>query len=182
MKLLLGLVVGMFLSSSDIADRPTPGKAIIALTQDAIEAHTDADSLGQYYTLQFDLPQSLDSNTLEHVLLEFYADVDVKSRNGVFDETPVLEVFALREPFDAGIQSESLDFETKVSRPIAVGERRHVVFDITSIVRAHLGGTLENNGLVVGSISGLRDGNVTIRAGQLAGSAVAQVRIYSTVW
>jgi hypothetical protein len=45
-------------------------------------------------------------------------------------------------------------------------------------VRAHLDGTIGNNGLIVGSLTGMREGEFAILSGRLPQGAVAQLRVY----
>jgi len=74
---------------------------------------------------------------------------------------------------------EDLDTATRAVRAIALGRDRRVLLDITAIVRADLAGRLPNHGLVLGSVTGSREGDFTLVSGRLPGSAVGRVRVYS---
>jgi hypothetical protein len=53
-----------------------------------------------------------------------------------------------------------------------------VVLDVTRIVRSHLDGDFPNNGLIVGSVTGRREGKFTLVSGKLPEGAVGQLRFY----
>ena len=142
-------------------------------------ARVEADtSIGRYYTLTYQLPAGLQSGRLERAILELYVDVSVKVREEHLNEAPVLEVYALRAPYAGAFEAKDLDEGTRVVRPVTLGENRRVLFDITKIVRAYLTGTTGNNGLIVGSLTGMREGDFRLVPGKLAADAVGQIRIY----
>jgi hypothetical protein len=143
-----------------------------------VEAHAGPDStMGQYYTVQYALPEALESEQVDRAILELYVDIQAKNRQEYVNEAPVIEVFALTESPERGVDPEILDSATGAGRPVALGEARHVRIDITDIVRAHLGGILANNGLAIGSFSGMREGNITMVAGRFPDGAIAMLSI-----
>jgi hypothetical protein len=117
---------------------------------------------------------------VEKALLEVYVNVDARSREGYLNDTPVLEVFALTEPFGSELDTERLERSTGVARPVALGSDRRVLLDVTRIVRACLGGTRTNYGIVVGSLTGMREGDFEMATGRLPGGVVAQLHVYTT--
>lgn len=154
-------------------------KQIVLINSGDITLRTDPDTtVGAYYTVSYSAPEGLTTDNLERVILEVYLDVSAKAREEYVNEAPVLEVYALKEPFVSRLEPESLDRATRSVRPVARGAGRRVVIDITSIVRAHLQGTLINNGIVIGSLTGMREGQFTILSDRLPDGAVGRIFIY----
>ena len=151
----------------------------ILIRSNDVALHTDPDTtIGHYYTVAYTLPENLSSEDLDHAILEVFVDVSAKARGEYFNEAPVLEVYALTGPFSGILNLETLDRPTGVVRPVVAEDNRRVIVDITNIVRSHLDGTLENNGLIFGSLTGMREGEFTFVSGALPEGAVGQVRIY----
>ena len=90
----------------------------------------------------------------------------------------MIEVYAATNPLDGAGDLEDLDMATRSRRPVALGEGRHVRIDVTKIVRAHLAESLVNYGLVIGTISGMREGDFTIVANRFPDAAVGKLNIY----
>ncbi len=105
-------------------------------------------------------------------------DVRAKARDGYVNEAPVLEAFALTQPFAGTLSVENLDTTTRAVSAVALGRSRRVLLDVTGIVRANLTGRMSNYGLVLGSVTGSRDGDFTLVSGRLPDSAVGRLRIY----
>jgi len=137
-------------------------------------------TIGQYYTVHYELPDDLTSEWVERAVLELYVDVRAKTRQDYVNEAPVLEVYAPTEALAGGVDVKNLDIATRAGRPIALGERRLVRIDVTRIVRAHASKALDNNGLVVGTLSGMREGDFTIVANILADGAIGRLTIYTS--
>ncbi len=151
----------------------------ILIRSNDVALHTDPDTtIGHYYTVAYTLPENLSSQDLDHAILEVFVNVSAKERGEYRNEAPVLEVYALTAPFSGTLNLETLDWPTGVVRPVVAEESRRVIIEITNIVRSHLEGTLENNGLILGSLTGMREGEFTFVAGALPEGAVGQVRIY----
>lgn len=104
--------------------------------------------------------------------------VSAKQREGYASEAPVLEIYALMEPLSENFDPGRLHRASRSVRPVAVGADRHVVVDITTIVRSHLEGAIGNHGLVLGSVTGMREGEFIVVPGNFPQGAVARVRIY----
>jgi hypothetical protein len=51
-------------------------------------------------------------------------------------------------------------------------------FNVAIVTMAELAGQLQNYGVVLGSVTGSREGDFTLVSGHLPGSAVARVRVY----
>jgi len=162
------------------AARTQTERELILIRSSDVTARAETDtSIGQYYTLSYQLPTDLPSERLDQAILELDVDVRAKSRDEYVNEAPVLQVYALHEPYTGVVEASSLDTLTYATRPVALGNNRRVLLDITRIVRAHLTGALDNNGLILGSLTGMREGDFSLVSGRLATDAVGQVRIYT---
>jgi hypothetical protein len=156
-----------------------PRKQVVLIPSSDVMLRTDPDTtVGQYYTVSYSLPEGLTSADLERAILEVYVDVSAKARGEYVNEAPVLEVFALKGPFRRFLDPDALDPKTRAGRPVVAGAGRRVLIDVTGIVRAHLEGTIENHGLVVGSLLGMREGEFTLLSGRLPQGAVGRLRVY----
>jgi hypothetical protein len=120
----------------------------------------------------------LTANELERAILEVSVDVSAKRRGPYFNPAPVLQVYALAEAYGESFDPEILHADGRVVRPVATGENRRVVLDVTEIVRSHLAGTTENNGLIVGSLTGMREGDFVFVSGRFPEGAVGRLRVY----
>ena len=176
---LVVLAIGLFLVTG-AAQTDTRRQLLLIRSADAT-ARAEADtSFGQYYTLSYRLPSDLRAERLERAVLELYLDVRAKPRGEYVNEAPVVEVYALKGSFAGSVQPEKLDVTTGTMRPVALGDGRRVLIDITEIVRAHLDGTLRNDGLVVGSLTGMREGDFSLVSDKFPQGAVGRVRIYTS--
>ena len=154
-------------------------KQVVLIRSSDVTLCTDPDTtVGRYYTVSYSSPEGLTSADLDRAILEVYLDVSAKTREEYVNEAPVFEVCALKEPFGQFLDPETLDNDTRAARPVAAGADRRVVIDVTPIVRAHLQGTVENNGLIIGSLTGMREGQFVIISGRLPQGAVGQLHIY----
>jgi hypothetical protein len=162
---------------------PTHASArqFVLIPPSAASSHTEPDTMvGQYYTISYQLPEGLRARKLDRVLLELYLDVRAKPREDYVNEAPVVEVYALKAASHGSVEPGDLDNATRAGRPVALGSSRRVLVDVTKIVVAQLSGTLQNNGLVVGSMTGEREGDFTLLSNRLPGGAVGRLRIYTT--
>lgn len=159
-----------------------PMKKTVLIRSSDVTLHVEPDTtIGQLYTVSYSLPDELVAERLERALLEVFVDVRSKVRDGYTNEAPVLEVYALAEPFGDRFERKKLDPKTRAVRPVALGAGRRVVLDITGIIRSQLSGELGNYGLVIGSVSGMREGEFGLVAGRLPEGAVGQIRYYQSM-
>ena len=155
-------------------------KQTLSLTTRDVTTRTEADTtVGRYYTVALPLPSGVASSSVERAVLEVYLDVDAKPREGLARDVAMLEVFGLTEAFGVSLDTGRLDGATGVARPVALGGGRRVRVDVTRIVRAYLDGSRTNHGLVVGSLTGMREGDFRVVAGRLPGGAVARLHVYT---
>ena len=163
------------------AAAPTdPDRHVILIQPGDVELHAEVDStLGSYYTISYSLPEGISGEELDRALLEVYVDVSAKLRGeGYTNEAPVLEVYALTQPFAGSLNLEILDRSSRVVRPVGADAERRVVVDVTSIIRSHLSGAIQNNGLIIGSVTGMREGEFILSSGKLPQGAVGKIVIY----
>ncbi len=158
---------------------PDPRKQVVSIRSSDVTLRVDPDTtLARYYTMSYTPPEGLASADLDLAILELYVDVSAIARDEYVNEAPVFEVYALNEPFGSSLDREILEEGTRAARPVAAGVARRVVVDVTQIVRAHLQGALQNNGLVVGSLTGMREGQFVILSGRLPDAAVGRLHVY----
>ena len=174
--LLIGIAL-LITTDAALADKRT-----LPLSTRDVTTRIDADStVGQYYTFALPLPSGVAASRVEKAILEVYLHVAANPREGFVNDSPMLEVFALTEAFGSALDTGKLEQTTGVARPVALGDNRRVLIDVTRIVRAYLNGTRTNHGLVVGSLTGMREGDFRVATGRLPGSAVAQLHVYTTI-
>ena len=160
------------------AGQKAQSNSIIIRSSDA-QAHMDADtSCGQYYTISYSLPVDLSAGLVDQAILELYVDVHARVRDEILNEAPVLEVYLLKQPFTGVVELQNLDFPSHAVRPVAVGTTRRVLLDITEIVRCHLSRDHANYGLIFGTVTGARDGDLALVSGALGEGIVGRVRLY----
>lgn len=149
------------------------------------------DSLGSYYLVQFQLPAAAQGRELDAAILEFYVDADAFARheelyanNGpegpdaFVNATPTIEVFAPTGTFTGTLGGNALAADSRATAPIALGEDRRAVVDVTDIIQPILDENATNHGLVIGSITGMRDGKFSLLAGNLGNGIVARLGLY----
>lgn len=154
-------------------------RRVVTIRSGDVTARIDPDtSFGQYYTISYAIPADLAADRLDQALLELYVDVRAKVRDEYVNEAPVLEVYALTTPFTGSVDPEKLDSRTRVVRPVSLGVRKRVVLDITKIVGAQAAGELSNNGVILGTVTGAREGDFRLVEGLLGEGVVGRVRLY----
>jgi hypothetical protein len=179
--LILGVITTLQIGGPQSFTDADAVKDVILIARQSIATHNETDeTLAQYYTVLYALPAGLNEAQLQRAILEVYVDVGAKARDGYLNEAPVLEVCALSTPYAGAISEETLVLATRAMRPVSLGGDRRVVIDITEIVRANLKGETGNNGIVLGSLTGRRDGDFSILSGKFDNGATAQLRIYSS--
>ncbi len=177
----VAMLGGAWLGLTGAATVPTTGEITVMIRGNDVVALAGPDStMGQYYVVQYALPQGVEASEVDRAVLEVYVDVAAKAREEYVNEAPLIEVFALTEAPNGGVEVGQLDAATRTSRPVARGEDRRVRIDVTKIVQAHLAGGLENHGLAIGSLSGMREGDIAFVEGMFPDGAVGRIRIYAS--
>jgi hypothetical protein len=154
-------------------------KQTVLIRSNDVTLRAEPDTtIGRHYTVVYTLPEDLTTDDLERAILEVSVDVSAKRRGDYFNPAPVFEVYALAEAYGESFDPEILHANGRVVRPVALGEGRRVVLEVTAIVRSHLDGSIENNGLIVGSLTGMREGDFVFVSGRFPEGAVGQLRIF----
>jgi len=147
-----------------------------------VTVHDEPDTtLAPIYTFSYSLPEGLTSRQLNRAMLELFVDVSAKPREEFLNPSPLLEVYALTAPLTGVFDPGRLEREGRAVRPVVRGDTRRVILDVTGIVRAHLEGRIENNGLIIGSLTGERDGAFALRSGQLPEGAVGRILLFKRI-
>ena len=157
-------------------------KRTLSIPSTDVETFTPSDeTLGKYYTLAFRVPDGIAALELERAVLEFYVDVQAKSREGYTSTAMVIEAYALKADFSGTV--DLADFETSYgsTRPVATGDRKRVKLDVTRIVRSYIANPSRNHGLILGSLGGIREGDFTVKTGQFRDGSVAQLHLYYAI-
>lgn len=136
------------------------------------------ESLGKYYTLTFQIPNYIGTNELEKAVLELYVDVKAKNRDGYVDNTPVLEVYALKSTFSGTVDRAQFEVPSPAIRPLPLGDNKRVVVDITPIVQTVIKDSSRNHGLIIGSLSGMRNGDFAVRRGSFLDGSIAKLHLF----
>jgi hypothetical protein len=172
------------------------GEYVVSIGDDDVTSYPPvSEGTGKYYTLEFDVPEIGSPSTLETAHVEFYVDAesfvlgdfhwfdaDSVEHVGYQAKTPVLEIYALTSAIEDSVNVGQLDLETVVRRPVLVGANRRVLIDIAPIVRTFMAEPPKNHGIVIGSLTGDREGDFTLRDGAFGDGNRARVtlRIAST--
>jgi len=177
-RVIVAGVAGLMLLGGSAGTRD---RQVLVIRAADVTARADEDTMtGQYYTTILPLPANLEPSNLDRAILDLYVDVGAKSRDGFVNTGPILEVCAMKGSYPGEVRLEDLDLETRAVRPVPVGRGRHVKLDVTKIVRAGLGGA-SNHGLILGSLTGMREGDFTVVSGRFSGSTAAQIVVYRTM-
>lgn len=172
------LAIAVVLAVVDGASATEANRHVISIMANDIAARAESDpTFAGFYTLTYSLPEGIGSETIERAILELVVDVSALSREGYVNEAPMLEVYALKQAFAGSVTGKDLDTATRAVRPVAVGPARRVKIDVTKIVRVQAAGAV-NYGLVVGSVTGMREGTFTIRSNVFPDGAVARLSLY----
>jgi hypothetical protein len=137
----------------------------VALTADDVQAYAGvSESVGGYYVTKLPIPAVLTQTELYGAYLEFYVDVDAIPKGAIVNEAPNFDVCGLNEEFSNSLDAADLGPSAWGPVNIARGSDRRVVVDITRIVRYYLENPSRNHGLILGAVTGDRDGLFDIKA------------------
>jgi hypothetical protein len=156
------------------------GRLSVLVPSSSITTYEAAEpGLGDYYLIRFDIPVTVTQENLEHAYLEFYVDATSREVDGYVDETPLLELYALVNEFDGQLASMTLAPPTiRTVRNVRVGNSRRVVVDVTEIVRAYIAEPTRNHGVLVGSLTGRRDGEFALKGGVIRSGVTASIQLF----
>jgi hypothetical protein len=137
----------------------------------------DDPGLGTYYVLNFRVPPG--AARVQWAFLEFYVDVASRAREGMENQTPLFEVYPLKSAFSGEVDpAEFQAQDLPTTRHVVAGSGRRVVIDITEIVNSYAANPASNHGLIVGSLTGTRDGLFTIRSGDFGPSSLGRITFF----
>ena len=150
----------------------------IGLASDAVTRYTSPDStLSGCYVVALDVPDTVKAGKLVSAMLEFYGDVSAKPIDGWVNETPVIELYALNGPISEGVDLSVVKEPSAAVKAVRIGERRRIVLDVTSILRAWLEDPARNHGMILGSLRGGREGVFELQTDDFGPGQVARVTI-----
>jgi hypothetical protein len=174
------IVAGALLILSLGGSTVQAGRTSVYLDAAAVTTFTPEDpTLGAYYLLTFSLPP--EAAKAKWVYVEFYLNVAARETHEANDPTPLLDVFALKQPEGYSGSLDPAQFETlsvPMTRPLTVGENRRVVIDVTEIVHRRAGDAAGTCALLFGSLTGSRDGLFTIQTDRLDQPGIARVTVF----
>jgi hypothetical protein len=134
---------------------------------------------GDYYVIHFEVPDQVQSGGLDHAYLDLYFDVAAREIDGYLEETPLIEVYALKSAFGGRLAPTQFDDQSVPTvRNVRLGENRRVVIDITEIVRSYAQDSDANHGLIIGSLTGARAGIFSMRTDGFPEGAVARITFF----
>jgi hypothetical protein len=142
----------------------------------SVQEYARGVTLGRTTTLTFALPAG--GTTTERATLEFFADASAKVRDSYMNEAPLVEIYVLRS--GESFAPEKIDRSLSVRHPVALGVGRHVFVDVTSLVR-RFGAANEELTMVIGSLSGMEEGDFRIRNDVFGDGVVAKLRLSTKV-
>jgi hypothetical protein len=159
---------------------PTQAKQlVVALGSQHLDVHSPGEqALGDYYTLSLPIPAAVEGAELFGAYLEFYVDVDAREVGEVTSNSPTLDVYALTGEVAQGFDEEDLGTPAMAPGNVMVGSNRRVLRDVTTIVRSYLDESASNHGLILGSLTGERDGLFTLKTGVLSEGVVARLILH----
>jgi hypothetical protein len=169
LRFLVIFVIGFVVVGS--ADETLAEHYTVALGTNDIRTITPQDeSLGKFYLVSIDVPTVLEDKDLLGAFLEILVDVDSRPADGVSNEFPMLEVYALTEDFVSELNPSKLTMPSPMRRNVVVGEDRTVKIDIREVVRKYMASPEDNHGLILGSLTNARDGLFELKSsnGRLA--------------
>lgn len=131
---------------------------------------------GTYYVLNLTVPEEVVGKRLDTVLLEFYVDVQADESIRI-EYSPSIEVFPLSEVAQVG---RSPQFRTSypTSQPVALGDGQRVMVDITDVVKGWIAEPSTNHGLVIGSFSGPKAGDLNVRSDVIGSGKALQATFF----
>jgi hypothetical protein len=142
------------------------GKSVtIPVRMDQVGVHTG--ERGAFYVVNVAVPGDIAGKRLDSVFLEFAVDATPLEEDSM-TVTPIVGAYPLTSTYSGGDgqggNSEPV-FNAVVpsSRPVAEGNDRRVMMDITNIVRGWIANPASNHGLVIGSLTGPEVATVALR-------------------
>lgn len=183
------LVAAIFTVSGNAAKKRT-----IPIAFSDFTTYTPSDNeFGNYYKLRLDTPSGIVAEDLDMAVLEFVVDVGSKLRGdweildadsnvtiGFIDNTPSIEIYGLKTECSGEVDIRDLEISSRVVRPLSIGPYQRVVVDVTAIIKSYVRTPTKNHGLIIGSLTGMRNGDFVIKNNAFGNGNAAEVRLYYT--
>jgi len=151
-----------------------PKSATIKLAMNQITTKTSSER-GGFYVVTFSVPEDVVGKRLDTVLLEFYVDATPTTDEEV-EEMPTVGVYPFTEAFVEGEPKFKASVPSVRSVPMGPGQK--VLADITEIVRGWIETPSSNHGLVIGSLTGPKIGNVALKNDGVSAGTTAQITFF----
>jgi hypothetical protein len=136
------------------------------------------EQLGDFYVLEVDVPTWLEGKEIYSASLEFYVDAAVMDTAAMQNDSPRIQVFALKSDLGETLDLSKIDRTGPAVINIPRGNDERVWVDVTDIIRAYVKNPSSNHGLVIGSLTGARDGIFTIKSGHHGPGSIAKLKIH----
>lgn len=137
------------------------------------------EEYGDFYVLQFTPPEGLTSAEIEEAYLELFVDADSRIDAEVLPGPARIEVYLLSRSTTGDVALDDLAVQTRMARNVPIGSDRFVRLNVTKAVRQVLEAPEENYGLVIGSLTGGRDGVFELKRGSFPDGTDARL-VFST--
>jgi hypothetical protein len=162
LKTILFVVIAFWLVSASDTDAR---RIVVNVGASDLSTYAPGGSLGSYYVLEIQPPQELTAANVELAILEFYVDAASMEKDGYQEDTPVIELYALKNEFTGSVDPNQFVLDPRpVTHNVAVGINRRMMIDVTEIVRSYLKDPTTNHGLIIGSLTGEREGLFSIKS------------------
>lgn len=154
-------------------------KLSVPLTTANVSTHGSSfETLGDYSTISIDIPEQIQGKDIYGAYLELYLDVGALEYEGQVNNAPSLEVYALKAAFEGSEDASQFGQSSFGPRNVVLGEKKRVLIDITNIIKTYLQNPESNHGLIIGSLTGARDGLFTIKQDVISKDALGQINYY----
>jgi hypothetical protein len=173
-------VVGLLIALAGVVMAKS---AVVTISMSSV--NTSTGERGAFYVLDLAIPEDVNGNLLDSVVLEFAVDASPASEEDSL-ETPVVGVYPVTSEFVASrgdgpvgtVEAPEIDAVVQSSRPVALGEHRVLRMDITDIVRGWMNEPTSNHGLVIGTLTGPEVGTITLNETLPSGDAPVRVTFF----
>jgi len=145
-------------------------------SRDVASYSTAQDQLGTFHVMAIAIPEDVVGKRLDTATLELYVDVSLNDEASE-GSTPVIEVLPLTNAF-AGDGKPTFAPTSPAVRNVVPGERRKLLLDITDIVKGWIANPGTNHGLIIGSLTGNKEGEFSLRNDVLGAGVVAKVTFF----
>lgn len=132
-------------------------------------------SLNNFLVVNFNVPADVIGKRLDAVILEFYVNASLKE--GVDeDHIPLIEIYPLTNAY-SGVGVPNFSSSSSV-RNLKLGESKRAVMDITEIVKNWVTNPTQKHGLIIGSLTGDKSSEFTLRNDAIGGNIAAKITFY----